>query len=134
MNFLTIEHSLRLAGLILLGLVAANFVAARRWDYSANLASAGVIVRQIFHVHCAYIIAIIGGLCILCLGWPHLLLQAGMGKCLSAFFAAFWASRVIVQLTYYDAQLRRENRGWDVFFLGVFLTLSLIFTLAFLHP
>jgi hypothetical protein len=39
MNLLTIEHPLRLAGLILLGLVAANFVAARRWDYSASLSS-----------------------------------------------------------------------------------------------
>jgi hypothetical protein len=134
MDFPTIEHCLRLAGLLLLGLVAANFVAARRWDYPANLASAGVIVRQIFQVHCAYIIAILGGLSLLCLGWPGLLLQAGMGRCLSAFFAVFWASRVIVQLTYYDARLRRENRGWDVFFLAVFLTLSLIFATAFLDP
>lgn len=54
-----IENALRLAGAMLTGLVVANFVAAKRWDYAGNLTGAAVIVRQIFHVHCAYVIALI---------------------------------------------------------------------------
>jgi hypothetical protein len=129
-----IENALRLAGTMLTGLVAANFVAAKRWDYAGNLAGASVIVRQVFHVHCAYIIAIIGALAVLCLGWPGLLLEDGMGRVLAAFFALFWLSRVIVQLTYYDKVMRRDDRAWDLFFLGVFLTLALIFALAAIQP
>jgi hypothetical protein len=129
-----IENALRLAGTMLTGLVAANFVAAKRWDYAGNLAGAAVIVRQVFHVHCAYIIAIIAALAVLCLGWPGLLLEDGMGRVLAAFFAVFWISRVIVQLTYYDKVMRRDDRAWDLFFLGVFLTLALIFALAAIQP
>lgn len=130
MNPIIMETSLRLAGLILTGLVAANFVAAKRWNYSDELAGTATIVRQIFHVHCAYIVAIITALAILCLGWPHLLMDDGMGRALSGFFGLFWASRVVVQLSYYDRELRSENRFWDLFFLAVFSALAAIFTLT----
>ena len=134
MNPFILETAIRIAGLILAGLVVANFVAAKRFNYRSNLAGSGAFVRQVFHVHCAYIIAIIGGLALLCFGWPELLLNDRMGKVLCGFFALFWLSRVLVQLTYYDAETRRTNRFWDVFFLGVFLTLAVIFTLATLFP
>ena len=42
----------------------------------------------------------------------------------------FWASRVVVQLFYYDPEERRSHRGWDLFFFGVFALLSIIFTFA----
>lgn len=130
MNTQEIEMALRAAGIVMCGLVAANFVAAKRWDYAGNLAGADTIVRQVFHVHCAYIIAIISALAVLCLGWPQMLLEEGMGRAVSGFFGLFWASRVIVQLAYYDRDLRRKGRGWDVFFLFVFLSLAATFTLA----
>ena len=53
-----------------------------------------------------------------------------MGRILSGFFALFWGSRVAVQMTYYDPELRRDERFWDLFFLAVFLGLTTIFTLA----
>jgi hypothetical protein len=84
-----IENGLRLAGAMLTGLVVANFVAARRWNYADNLAGAATIVRQIFYVHCAYIVAIISALAMLCLAWPELLLQDGMGRVLSGYFSLF---------------------------------------------
>jgi len=130
MSTTEMEIGLRGAGLVLCGLVAANFVAAKRWNYAENLAAADTIVRQIFHVHCAYIIAIISALAVLCLGWPELLMDGPMGRAVSGFFGLFWGSRVVVQLTYYDRNLRRQDRGWDVFFLLVFLSLAAVFTLA----
>ena len=130
MNPQHLEFALRITGLMMTGLVAANFVAAKRWRYRENLADCDVMVRQVFNVHCAYIIAIISALAALCLGWPGLLLADGMGRVLSGFFGAFWASRVIVLLAYYDAETRRRDRGWDLFFLGVFLAMAIVFTLA----
>ena len=133
MNTLYLEMGLRGTGVILLGLVLANFVAAKRLRYAENLAGSEVMVRQIFYVHCAYIISIISGLALLCLGWPQLLLEGGMGQVLSGFFGLFWASRVVVQLTYYDKELRRRERGWDVLFLLVFVVLCAVFTLATIY-
>jgi len=130
MHPLILETGLRIAGAILTGLVVANFVAAKRWNYADNLAGVPVIVRQVFYVHCAYIIAIIASLALLCLGWPGLLLEGGMARVLCYFFAVFWVSRVIVQLSYYDRETRRRDRGWDLFFLGVFLALGTVFALA----
>lgn len=130
MNILTLEIGLRTAGMILSGLVLANFFAADRWRYAENLAGSEAMVRQIFYVHCAYLVAIMAALAVLCLGWPRLLLDDGMGRVLCGFFGLFWGSRVVVQLIYYDKEVRRQDRGWDVFFLGVFLTLGAVFTLA----
>ena len=121
---------LRLAGLICVGLIVANFVAAPRLGYARNLAESDKLVRQIFYVHCAYIVILIAALALLCLGWPELLLEPGMGRVVSGFFALFWASRVVVQLTYYDKVERRKERFWDVFFLIVFLSLAVIFAAA----
>ena len=121
---------LRLAGLMCVGLIVANFVAAPRLGYARNLAGSGNLVRQIFYVHCGYIVFLITALAVLCLGWPELLLEPGMGRVVSGFFAVFWGSRVLVQLTYYDKAERRKERFWDVFFLLVFLTLAVIFAVA----
>lgn len=133
MNPLTLEIGLRTAGMILSGLVVANFFAASRWRYAENLAGAEDMVRQIFYVHCAYLISIMAGLALLCLGWPRLLLEGEMARALCGFFGLFWGSRVVVQLTYYDKNVRRAARGWDVFFLGVFLFLATVFTLTAIY-
>ena len=134
MTELTMLFALRFAGLILSGLVLANFVAAKRFDYARNLAGAELLVRQVFYVHGAYMVAILAALALLCLGWPRLLLADGMGRVLCGFFGVFWASRVVVQLTYYDRSRRRQDRAWDLFFLGVFTALAAIFTLVALFP
>ena len=133
MNTFNLEIGLRGAGLILLGLVFANFVAAKRWRYADNLAGAVPMVRQIFYVHCVYIVAIIAALAVLCLGWPHLLLEGKMSRVLCGFFGIFWGSRVVVQLTYSDREVRRRDRAWDVFFLGVFAVLGAVFSLAAMY-
>lgn len=130
MNTQILEILFRGIGLVLVGLVVANFFAVKRWRYVENLQAVEPMVRQVFNVHCAYIISIIGGLALLCLGWPELLLEGRMSRAVCGFFGLFWGSRVVVQLTYYDAEMRRQNRGWDIFFLGVFLVLAVVFTLG----
>lgn len=121
---------LRLAGLMCVGLIVANFVAAPRLGYARNLEKADAIVRQIFFVHCGYIVFLISGLAVLCLGWPELLVSDLMGRVVCFFFAVFWGSRVVVQLTYYNPELRKKERFWDLFFLGVFFALAAIFTMG----
>lgn len=81
-------------------------------------------------MRCGYIVMLIMALAVLCLGWPELLLSDGMGRVVCLFFGLFWASRVVVQLTYYDKEMRAAEWGWDLFFLGVFMSLMIIFTLG----
>ena len=76
----------RIAGLMCVGLIAANFVGAKRLGYAASLVQAETIVRQIFYVHCGYIVMIITGLAVLCLGWPELLLCGWDGAGGERFF------------------------------------------------
>lgn len=121
---------LRIAGLMMTGLVVANFVAAKRWGYAENLAGTTTIIRQVFYVHCGYIVLLISALAVLCLVWPQRFLEPGMGRLVSGFFGVFWGSRVVVQLCYYDPEERRRHRGWDVFFFGIFGYLGVIFVLA----
>ncbi|MGJ8694996.1 MAG: hypothetical protein ACSHYF_01650 [Verrucomicrobiaceae bacterium] len=120
----------RLAGLACAGLIVANFIAAKRFGYARSLVGAETIVRQIFYVHCGYIVFVISALAVLCLGWPELLREPGMGRVVSVFFGVFWTSRVVVQLTYYDGGLRAAERFWDIFFLIVFGALGVIFFTA----
>jgi len=124
------EWGLRVAGLMMVGLVVANFVAARRWRYAENLAGTMTIVRQIFFVHCAYIVVIIAALAGLCLLWPQGLMEGAFARGFCGFWGLFWASRVVVQVCYYDPVLRRRERFWDLFFLAVFAALSVLFFLA----
>ena len=119
----------RLAGLIMVGLVVANAVLPSRFNYAENLKGASLIVRQIFYVHCVYLVLVIAGLGLLCLGWPELLLEEGLAQGFCAFFAFFWLSRVLAQLIYYDKELRAQERFWDVFFILVYTTLGLAFLL-----
>lgn len=126
----SIEILLQLAGLACVGLVIVNFVAPKRLGYASSLENAELLIRQIFYVHCGYIVLIIAALGVLCLASPILLLEPGMGQVLSGFFAFFWGSRVVVQLVYYDKAYRARERGWDIFFLLLFASLAVVFGLA----
>ena len=57
-----------------------------------------------------------------------------LGRALTGFLAVFWGSRVLLQLFYYDRQLRRSNRLFDVLFLVADSYLAAVFTVAALVP
>jgi len=127
------ELLIRMAGLVLSGLVLANFIAPKCLDYQKGLGNASGLVRQIFWVHAWFIVAIIAGLAALCLGWPELLMEGLLAKVLCGFFTLFWGARVLIQLTYYDKDLRAKERFWDLFFLCVFAFLAFAFGWVFFN-
>ena len=57
-----------------------------------------------------------------------------LGRALAGFLAVFWGSRVLLQLFYYDRNLRRQNRLFDVLFLIGDGFLASVFALAALLP
>jgi hypothetical protein len=83
------------------------------------LAGAPPIVRQVFHVHAAYIVLVLLGFAGLCFFHaPELAAGRGLGRFVSAFLAVFWLPR---------------HRLYDAAFLLLFGYLAAVFTAAALR-
>lgn len=116
------------AGFVHLGIIAANIPLPGRLRVRERLAGVPRFVRQIFYVHWIYIVIVLGLFAALCFGFaPELAGASSMGRFLSAFMAGFWLLRIVLQVFYYDGQMRRENRGLDLLYLAALLALVAVF-------
>ena len=119
------------AGVVHSGIVAANFPLPGRLRVRERLAGAPLFVRQIFYVHWIYIVIVVGMFAALCFGFARELAGgSGLGHFLSGFLCAFWLLRIVLQVFYYDRQIRRENRGLDLLYLGSLVVLVGVFGVA----
>lgn len=119
------------AGGLQLLILIANFFLPKRLNCRENLARVSPMVRSVFVVHWIYIVVVLGIFTALCFWFaPELAGASRLGRFLSAFIAAFWLCRVPIQVLYYDAELRRQNRLGDVAFLLAFSYLGVIFGAA----
>lgn len=119
------------AGLVHVGIIAANLPLPARLNVRHHLANVPRFLRQIFYVHWVYIVIVVGLFTALCFGFaPDLAGASGLGRFLSGFMAAFWLLRIGLQVFYYDREVRRQNRGLDMLYLGSLIVLVLIFGIA----
>jgi hypothetical protein len=119
------------AGVVHLGIVAGNLPLPRRLLVRERLAGVPRFMRQIFYVHWVYIVIVLGLFAGLCFGFALELAGAsGLGRFLSGFMAGFWLPRIVLQVVYYDREVRRENRGLDVIYLGALVVLVVILGIA----
>jgi hypothetical protein len=122
------------AGAVHVGIMAANIPLPRRLMVRERLAGVPRFVRQIFYVHWVYIVIVLGLFAGLCFGFaPELAGASGLGRFLSGFMAGFWLLRILLQVVYYDREVRRENRGLDVIYLGALVVLVVILGIAALR-
>ena len=123
------------AGVIHAGIVVANIPLPGRLHVPENLAVVPNFVRQIFYVHWFYIVAVVGFFSALCFGFAAELAGAtSLGRFLSAFMAAFWLSRLLLQWFYYDTGVRRANRGLDAIYAVSLMALVGIFGWSAIRP
>ncbi len=123
------------AGAVHLGIVAANVPLPGRLRVQDRLAGVPRFLRQIFYVHWVYIVIVVGLFAALCFGFaPDLAGASLLGRFLSAFIAGFWLLRIVLQVFYYDREVRRENRGLDLLYVGSLIALVAIFGIAALRP
>lgn len=128
---LTLQSSIQLAGALQLITAAANFFLPAKLHYHENLAKVSPIIRQIFTVHAIYIVLVLVGFGLICLLFPHDLCGASaLGKFLCSFLAIFWGLRVVLQFTYYDSAIKKENPLGTFCFGIAFLYLAAIFATA----
>jgi hypothetical protein len=114
-----------LAGFVQLAIAFANVFLPAKLDYKENLSRVSPIIRQIFVVHSVYIVGVVLLFAVLTIGFTAELASGhGLGRFLATAIAIFWLFRAPVQLLYYDASLRRENRWGDIAFTAAALFLT----------
>jgi hypothetical protein len=122
------------AGAVHVGIMAANVPLPGRLRVRERLAGVPRFVRQIFYVHWVYIVIVLGMFAALCFGFARDLAGAsGLGRFLSGFMAGFWLLRIVLQIFYYDPEIRRENRGLDILYVASLTVLVSVFGLAALR-
>lgn len=115
------------AGVVHVGIIAANVPLLGRLRVRERLTGVPTFIRQIFYVHWIYIVIVLGLFATLCFGFaPELAAGGGLGRFLSAFIAGFWLLRIVLQILYYDREMRRQNRGLDLLYLGSLVILVAI--------
>jgi hypothetical protein len=65
---------------------------------------------------------------------PELAGGRGLGRFLSGVLAIFWLLRAGIQVFYFDADLRKQNRLGDLTFAVSALYMGVVFTIAALRP
>jgi phosphoglycerol transferase MdoB-like AlkP superfamily enzyme len=114
-----------IAGFVQLAIASANLFLAGKLNYRENLFRVSPIIRQIFVVHSLYIVGVVLLFAAITFGFSGDLASGhGLGRFLAAAIAVFWLARAPVQLLYYDAVLRRENRWGDMAFTSGALFLA----------
>ena len=120
-----------IAGVVQLLILAANFVLPKKLGCREHVARMSPMIREIFIVHWAYIVLILGVFSVLSLSFAHDLAGSSpLGRFLSAVIAVFWLLRVPIQLFFYDPEIRRQNRLGDLVFLAAFSYLGIVFGAA----
>jgi hypothetical protein len=128
-------HAIQVAGGIQLAIIAANAPLPGKLQVRKHLAPLPRFVRQVFYVHWIYIVLTLGLFSALCLAFSAQMAGASiLGRFLSAYLALFWLLRLVLQLTCYDREIRRTNRGLDAAYVVALLLLVGIFGCAALWP
>ena len=121
-------HALQFAGVILLCIVCANFFAPRKMRWLQNLTRVEPVFRQVFIVHCVFLIGCVLAMAVVCMVFPQRLLSEPLGEMLLVFMAIFWSARVLVQFFYYDRSIKRQFPVYNILFSVAFIYLAVTFT------
>src|SRR5215472_9660986 len=114
-----------LAAIVQMAIAFANFFLPSKLKYRENLSRVAPIIRQIFVVHSVYIVGVVLLFAGVTFGFAGELAGGhGLGRFLAAAIALFWLFRAPVQLLYYDAALRKQNRWGDITFTAGALFLA----------
>ena len=135
MNGTLMKEMIWAAGCVHLGIMAANVPLPARLNVRERLAGVPQFVRQIFYVHWVYIVIVLGLFAALCFEFAaELAGGSALGRFLSGFMAAFWLLRIVLQIFYYDREIRRENRVLDSMYLASLVVLVVVFGVAVVRP
>lgn len=100
-----------LAGLVILGLAAAYPIYPRYFRWREELQAVSLLTRQVFFVHCGFIVMLLILQGVLLLATPQALVEpTTAGFALLIGLTAFWVYRLFAQLFLYDRRLWYGHR------------------------
>jgi hypothetical protein len=116
---------LKTVGFTLLLLGVLHFAFPRRFRWTEELQRLSLLNRQIFLVHCFFIVLTVWLMGSLALFFTDALLEpTSLARLVLAGLVIFWGARLVCQLAVYDARLWRGNR----FNTGVHVAFSALWT------
>jgi hypothetical protein len=119
------------AGAIHLSIAVSNIWVPGIFNYRENLPKLSPMVRQIFIVHSIYIVLVLLAFSALCFFFaPELTRTAPLSRFLSTFLAVFWLLRVVLQLSYYDREVRAQHRRGDIAYTLAVSYLAVVFAVV----
>lgn len=123
-----------IAGGLQLLVAFSNVFAVKMFRYRESLRTLPGHVAEVFVVQNIFIMVTVIGMAGLCFGFAEELAGGNLlGRCLSGFLCVFWFGRLIFQLIFYDRELRRQHRVFDVLFLFAFTYLVGVFAVGALY-
>ena len=122
-------YALQFAGIILLCIVSANFIAPKKMRWTENLKHVDAVFGQVFFIHCVFLVGSVFAMALACLIIPRELLAEPLGRVLLGFMAVFWMARVGVQFFYYEKSIKNEFPCFNVLFSVAFLYLAVTFSI-----
>jgi len=135
MNARDLVTWLWVAGAIQMAIVLANAVLPAKLNVRAGMASVPRFLRQVFVVHWIYIVLSVSLFSLVCFFFARDLAGGSrLGRSLCIAMSVFWGLRLPLQLFYYDAELRRQNRVLDLAYVLALVALIAIFGAAALAP
>lgn len=122
------------AGALQLPVASANIFAVRMFRYRDSLRTLPEHVAEVFIVQNIFIVFTVVGMAGLCFAFAEELAGGSLlGRSLSGFLSVFWCGRMIFQLFFYDREVRRQHRAFDVLFLLAFAYLVFVFAIGALR-
>jgi hypothetical protein len=126
-----LEPFLWVTGVLQWLIALSNLFAARLFHYRENIAKLSPFVREVFIVQNVYIMATVATFGVLCIRFaPELAGRSALGRSLSGFLAIFWGGRIIIQIFYYDKNIKRSRPVMNLAFLATFIYLCGLFAIA----
>ncbi|HVT82780.1 MAG TPA: hypothetical protein VHM90_19235 [Phycisphaerae bacterium] len=137
MTLLNLEMNLRVVGALLFVLAALNLVLPRKFSWHTELQRLTLLTRQIFIVHCCFIVLVLILMGALALFFAPLLLDhSPLARLVLSGLALFWGVRLFFQWFVYSPKLWRGNRlntTMHIVFSAVWLYFSATFATAWVR-
>lgn len=126
---------LQLTGISLIGLGLLHVAFPKRFNWKEEFERVSLLNRQIFYVHCLFLVIILVMMGLLSLLYAQELVQPSpVNRALLGGLTFFWGLRLVIQWFGYSPQLWRGNRFNTIMhfvFTGLWLFYTITYALAF---